>query len=52
MQYIGIIIFLVLYFSLTPVFNDDTCRALSSTNFGTFDRIAGEFLFLCWVPWD
>ncbi len=52
MQYIGIILFLVLYFALAPVVNDDTCRALAGGSSGTLNRIVGELLVLCWVPWD
>ena len=51
MQYIGIILFLVLYFALTPAVNDDACLALAGSSFGTLNRIVGELLVLCWVPW-
>ena len=52
MQYIGIIIFFVLYFLLAPMVNDDTCRALAESSSGSLNRIVGQLLVLCWVPWN
>ena len=52
MQLIGIIIFLVLYFGLAPMVNDDTCRALAQSSSGSLNRIVGELFVLCWVPWS
>lgn len=52
MQFIGIVIFLVLYFSLAPLVNDDTCRALAESGSGSLNGVVGRMLVLCWVPWD
>ena len=50
-QSIGLILFLVLYFSFAPMVNDETCRALAD-NPGSLNSIAGNLLVLCWVPWN
>lgn len=52
MQFIGIIIFFVLYLGVAPMVNDDTCRALAVSSFGSLNQLVGQFLALCWVPWN
>ncbi len=51
MAYIGtvaaICLAIVLILRLVPMVNDETCASLASTNIGTFNRIAVQFLALC-----
>lgn len=52
MQFIGIILFFVLYLGIAPMVNDDTCRVLAVSDSGPFNQMVGQFLALCWVPWN
>jgi hypothetical protein len=56
MAYIGTIgaicLAVFLYLGITPMVNDETCASLATSTFGNLNRIAFQFLALCWVPWN